>query len=189
MDKRIQGLDSGSSNKVVINTGTKESFEIFGFFLESASKEDTLLKIAQELYLRGIVCAEYGSMVLEREMKYPTGLPTTPVSVAIPHSDKIYAFHSAVAIVRLNKPIVFQNMGAPEEELFVELIFLLAIPQDEDQVLMIQTIMEVVQNQETLIRLMHAETEQELAIILQDYCMQQPKKDDMGKEELLKYQV
>lgn len=179
----MQGLDSFPPHKIEVKSGSRESFEIIGVILDGSSKEETLFQIAHVMYLRGIVREEYGSKVLERELDYPTGLPTTPFCVAIPHSDKIYANRSAVAVARVNNPVKFRNMGSPEEELFVELIFLLAVPQDEDQIFMIQTIMEIVQNQNVLKHLMCANTEEELARIFQKHCIAiQLKKEEKKKK-------
>lgn len=180
MSNSLKGFDSDPHRVFKVESGKNESFEIIGFILDGLNTDDTLIQISHELSLRGIVCDGYGSKVLERERDYPTGLPTNPVCVAIPHSDKIYAYRSAIGVARVINPVKFRNMGSPNEELLVELIFLLAVPQDEDQILMIQTIMEIVQNQNALVDLMHANTEQELALIFQKHCIEQQKR----KEEI-----
>lgn len=155
------------SEIVLTGDGT---YEIFGFILDGIYKEDILLYLAKELQMRGLVGEEYGAAVLEREKEYPTGLPTEPVCVAIPHSDKQYVLRSGVAVAKLRNSVVFKNMGAPEEDLDVKLIFLLAVPKDEDKVPMIQAVVEVVQDQEVLLSLLQAETEKELVEIVQKYC-------------------
>lgn len=175
--------DKTPKNGINVEAGLKESFKIIGLFLDGNNKEETILQIAKIMYSQGLVCEEYGKKVLEREIDFPTGLPTSPIYVAIPHSDKIYAYQSAVAVTRVNKPVRFRNMGAPEEELSVDLILLLAVPPHEDQVLMIQAVMEIVQNQQALTNLMHAETEQELALIFQKYCAEQRSKSEEEKNK------
>jgi PTS system galactitol-specific IIA component len=147
--------------------GCDQPFEVLGFILDCADQEEVLRYISGEMHRHGLVVEEYGSAVVEREKEFPTGLSTEPVCVAIPHSDKKYARRAGVAVARVERPIVFKNMGAPDEDVDVELILLLAVPPEEDQVLMIQTIVETVQDQETLVNLMEATTEQELVSILQ----------------------
>ncbi len=168
--KPAANADDRKAGEVSKSQVKAQAFQIIAMFHKGGVQEETLRQISDVLYLRGFVTAEYGSKVIEREKEYPTGLPTTPVYVAIPHSDKVYACRSVIAVVRLGTPVQFRNMGAPEETLPVDIIFLLAVPPESDQVLMIQTLMHVVQDETVLTRLMHADTEQRLADILHEAC-------------------
>ena len=42
---------------------------------------------ADELYKTGYVKESYGASVAERERDFPTGLPTEPYGIAIPHTN------------------------------------------------------------------------------------------------------
>lgn len=169
MDEPATKKTSDAYSKGEVVTSGGETYELFGFILDGVCKEDILLHLAKELQGYGLVGEEYGAAVLEREKEFPTGLPTEPICVAIPHSDKQYVLRSGVAIAKLKNPVVFKNMGAPEEDLEVKLIFLLAVPRDEEKVPMIQSVVELVQDQEVLIRLLQAETEKELVETVQRY--------------------
>ena len=143
-----------------------DSYELFGFILDLDSKEEILRYLANQLYLRGIVVAEYGDAVLAREKEFPTGLPTEPIAVAIPHSDRMYVHRSAITVAKLNQQVIFNNMGAPEEELQVNLIFLLAVPKGGEIVFMIQSLVELFQDGNVLTRLINSKSEHELVEIV-----------------------
>jgi galactitol PTS system EIIA component len=157
-----------NSEKQMVNLGG-QCYEIFGFILNESGKEESLQSLAKELFKQGLVHENYGDAVLQREKEFPTGLPTEPIHVAIPHSDQEYAIRSGVAVAKLNNPIFFNNMGNPEEELSVKLIFMLAMPRAEQKVFMISSIINLIQNQEMLIRLMEAKTGEELVDIVKKY--------------------
>jgi PTS system galactitol-specific IIA component len=98
------------------------------------------------------------------------GLPTVPVGTAIPHSDKEFAISSAVAVGKLQNPVIFQNMGAPQEELDVNVIFLLAVCKGEEQVPMITAVMHIVQDVDLLEKIIIAETGKQIEEELREFC-------------------
>jgi len=59
----------------------------------------------------GYVSEEFAEDVWEREKIFPTGLPTQPFGVAIPHADPDHVKQSAVCLGILNSPVFFNQMG------------------------------------------------------------------------------
>lgn len=55
--------------------------------LEVRDFPELITLIAQPLVEDQDVVAEYPSQVIKREEGFPTGLPTEPIGVAIPHTD------------------------------------------------------------------------------------------------------
>jgi galactitol PTS system EIIA component len=90
--------------------------------------------LAGKLHNQGLVVAEYGKQTYERELEHPTGLPTKPFCIAFPHADAQGVKESALALAILSKPVVFKNMGDPEEDLEVFLVLMLANRNPEEQV-------------------------------------------------------
>lgn len=91
--------------------------------------------------------AEFGDDACAREETFPTGLPTQPVAVAIPHADPTHVLSSGLAIGTLRAPVPFGQMGTDGSvKLDVAILFLLAIKESEKQVEMIQQLMAVIQN-------------------------------------------
>jgi PTS system galactitol-specific IIA component len=99
----------------------------------------------------GNASEEFAADACTRELTFPTGLPTLPFAVAIPHADPDHVNSSAVAVGCLQSPVQFSQMGTDgSAKLDVHVVFLLAIKEREKQVEMIQQLMTVVQNQSLL---------------------------------------
>jgi len=90
--------------------------------------------LAGKLHSQGLVVAEYGEQTYARELVHPTGLPTQPFCIAFPHADAEGVKESSLALAILSKPVVFKNMGDPEEDLQVFLVLMLANRNPEEQI-------------------------------------------------------
>lgn len=104
----------------------------------------------------------YHTAVIEREKKFPTGLPTGDICVAIPHADSIYVNKSTLAVMTLKKAIAFHNMGDPDNTLPVSIIIMMAIAEPKGQLAMLQKIMGIVQDQKHLKALITYDTQFDL---------------------------
>jgi len=78
--------------------------------------------------------------LVERERRFPTGLPT-PVPSAIPHTDAIHVLHSGLAVATLAKPVWFSQMGGSGEELPAQIVVLLCITHPAEQVGALQLVL------------------------------------------------
>ncbi|WP_029215012.1 PTS sugar transporter subunit IIA [Kallotenue papyrolyticum] len=74
----------------------------------------------------GAVDEPYLAAVLERERTFPTGLPTEPYGVALPHASGPLR-RAALSLISLREPVVFGQMGAPDEQVAVRLVIGLAV--------------------------------------------------------------
>lgn len=77
---------------------------------------------------RQIVTPTYRSALIEREKSFPTGLDMEFLgkdlpNVAIPHTDIVHNLTENVVVVRLDQPVTFHNMIAPDKEVQVSLLF------------------------------------------------------------------
>jgi PTS system galactitol-specific IIA component len=113
--------------------------------LNGTSREDLLTTLTQALVQAGYVQPEYVDAVLEREKDFPTGLPTEPVAVAIPHGSPECVIKSGVAVGVLSNPVAFQEMGTPTNTVDVRLVFVLAIREVESQTEILQRFMQIFQ--------------------------------------------
>jgi PTS system galactitol-specific IIA component len=102
--------------------------------LPAADATAVIRALAARLEARGLVSADYGAHTLSREQQHPTGLPTRPFCIAFPHADARGVLRSALAVASLRQPVVFRNMGDPDEPLDVALVFLLANRDPDEQV-------------------------------------------------------
>lgn len=115
--------------------------------LQPGGEEDVIRTLAGRLVETGYVNEGFGQDVWDREQEFPTGLPTEPVGVAIPHADPDHVIKSAVCMGALTEPVSFTQMGLDaSQSVEALLVFMLAIKEKEKQVVMIQQLVEMIQN-------------------------------------------
>jgi PTS system galactitol-specific IIA component len=114
--------------------------------VEAVNAQDAIRIMTAALVQTGHVKPEFADDVWEREKTFPTGLPTQPLPVAIPHADPTFIQQSAVGIGVLKSSVLFGQMGTDgSTELEIKVLFLLAIKEREKQVEMIQQLMTLLQ--------------------------------------------
>ena len=127
----------------------KEEHILIG--VDAANAQDGIRKLTTPLVESRHVTPEFADDVWEREKTFPTGLPTQPFAVAIPHADPDHVQQSAVGVGVLMTPVQFAQMGTDGSTVLdVPIIFLLAIKEKEKQVEMIQQLMTLIQSPELL---------------------------------------
>ena len=96
------------------------------FSLHAKDQTDLFEQVASLLEERQIVTPTYRSALIEREKSFPTGLDMEFLgkpNVAIPHTDIVHNLTENVVVVRLDQPVTFHNMIAPDKEVQVSLLF------------------------------------------------------------------
>lgn len=136
--------------------------ELIFIDVEAKDRGEAIEKIAKELYRREYVKESYINAILDREKVFPTGLPTEEVGIAIPHTDAIHVNKSAMAIGVLKNPVIFQMMGMPEENVNVNIIFMMALNEPKGQIEMLQKLMSIFQNKSLLLKMRQAKTKEEI---------------------------
>lgn len=111
--------------------------DLIRIFTEPISKEDAMKSLASLLEERGFVKNTFTKAVLDREIVFPTGLPTQPYGIAIPHTDSEHVNRGAIAVGILRFPVSFQEMGDLDSSVDVSIISMLAI---DDPKLVIPTL-------------------------------------------------
>ncbi|CAG0988710.1 partial PTS system, galactitol-specific IIA component, partial [Anaerolineae bacterium] len=108
--------------------------------------QEAIQRLTVALAETGHVTPGFAEDVWKREQTFPTGLPTQPLPVAIPHADPDHVNKSAVCIGVLIAPVRFAQMGTDgSTSLDARLIFLLAVKEREKQVEMIGQLMRLIQ--------------------------------------------
>ncbi|AND79530.1 PTS sugar transporter subunit IIA [Streptococcus pantholopis] len=115
---------------------------------ELSSQEEAISLLADALKGQGYVKKDYKKAILRREKEYPTGLPSLPPMVAIPHADHNLVKQNSIAVATLKKPVVFYNMESPEQKLDIYIVIMLAISEPHGQVEMLQKIITLIQNKQ-----------------------------------------
>jgi PTS system galactitol-specific IIA component len=125
---------------------------------EADSAEDVLRALADLLLADGAVKDSYYEAMLTRERAYPTGLPTEEVKVALPHADVEHVNYSALAVATLARPVTFREMGAPDNELDVEIVLMLANADPDEQVQTLRKLVDLFDEPASLHALKDAQT-------------------------------
>ena len=107
---------------------------LIAFDLQAKNAKEVIDLLSGSMYAQGLVTAEYGTQTWARELEHPTGLPTKPFCIAFPHADAEGVNRSALGVAVMHQPVQFQNMADPDESLDVELIFMLANRDPEEQI-------------------------------------------------------
>ena len=80
---------------------------IIGYKVASKDRDEALHEMADYLHSIGVVQGTYGDSVIERENKYPTGIDTEPIPVAIPHSEREEVIKTAILVGQTKKGTAF----------------------------------------------------------------------------------
>lgn len=123
--------------------------------------------LADQLYENGYVKDGYKKALLEREQKFPTGLPSSQPAIAIPHTNADLVNKTTLAIATLKEPVEFKNMGNTKEDIPVRIVIMLVIAEPHSQVKMLQKVADIVQNEELRKEFLQAETKQKLLQLIQ----------------------
>lgn len=131
----------------------KTDKELIMIGLELDTKEEVLKAMGNRLREAGYVTDDFVASVLEREYIYPTGLPTLPYAIAIPHTDTDKVIESRIAFATLKDSVTFSVMGNSDTEIDVKIIFMLALNNPNKQLKTLQNLTNVFQNEEMVDKL------------------------------------
>ena len=95
---------------------------------EAGSIEVLLRLMSTELEKKGCVETDFFESLIRREKKFPTGLDTGEIKIAIPHTDPDKVIIEGMAIAIIKKPLDFIEMGSPDRRILpVNIVFLLLL--------------------------------------------------------------
>lgn len=137
--------------------------------IEAVDARNAIRQLVALVVETGNVSPEFADIVWQREEKFPTGLPTQPLAVAIPHADPDHVNRSAVCIGVLKSPVQFAQMGTDGSiVLDVPIIFLLAIKEKEKQVDLVRQLTTLIQSPSLLEGLPKAQNPEEVMVLIQN---------------------
>lgn len=136
--------------------------------LEANNKEEVFERLYELLLKNEYVKESFLEGIKKREQSFPTGLLLNKYNVALPHTDVEHVLKSAVAIATLAKPIVFKNMANPQQDVNVNIVFMIALNESGGQVKMLQQIVQLIQNESLLEELMRAENGEEIIKVIKN---------------------
>jgi PTS system galactitol-specific IIA component len=134
--------------------------------LAARNSDEVIKSLCARLQACGYVGDSYCAAVIEREKQYPTGLPTQPFAIALPHADHAGVLKSALALAVLEEPVTFRAMDFPTNELPVRLVLLLAVANPENQMPTLRWVLKVMQDREIVASLVDAHNPEDVLTIL-----------------------
>jgi len=102
--------------------------KVYYTFIDCDDSIETLKRVSEYLYDKGLVKETYVESLLKREKEFPTGLQSEKgVGVAIPHADIEHVLEEAFVAIFPTKTLHFHKMDEPEKEIPVDLVLLLVV--------------------------------------------------------------
>ncbi len=134
--------------------------------VQAKTDSEVLAFLASEMYKKNYVKEEYIQAIQEREKEYPTGLPSTPPGIAIPHANYEMVNKTTLAIATLKDPVLFHNMENNNEQLPIQIVIMMAIGEPHGQVEMLQKIVGIIQDESLRQEMIRAGNDTELLELL-----------------------
>lgn len=134
--------------------------------VEGDTRDEVLYNIASVIMQKGIGKDTFYDALIERENSYPTGLPIGEINVAIPHTYPEHINEEAITIAIPQKPVLFHNMGAKEEELLVHVVVCLTMRKMDDNVKLLPALMGFFADEDNLRRLLECKTPAEVMALI-----------------------
>ena len=136
--------------------------------LKAGSSDEVFQQLGGLLVSEGYCKSSYVQALIEREKDFPTGINMGNIGIAIPHTDKEHVIKGAVAIGVLKEPVHFYQMGTNDENVEAKLIFMLAVKDPKEHLVLLQRILMVLQDQEVLKQLIETKNKQEIINIIKE---------------------
>lgn len=130
--------------------------------------EEVFQTLGGLLISEGYCKESYIDALIEREKNFPTGINMGSIGIAIPHTDKDHVKKGAVAIGVLKKPVHFLQMGTTDEGVEARLIFMLAVEDPKEHLVFLQRILQVLQDQKVLEKIMETNDKQSIIQIIKE---------------------
>ncbi len=90
------------------------------------------------------------TLILEREQKYPTGLNTPGIPLAMPHAEAEHVNKPAILVARFTEPVTFKEMGNSGNNVKAKFVFMLAVSDPEGHLATLSKFMSIFSQEEKL---------------------------------------
>lgn len=137
--------------------------------LEVKNKNDLFKVLYEQLNKKGFVKESFLDGVLEREKKYPTGLQLKSFGCALPHTDHEHVIEPAISVAVLENPVIFSSMENPQNEVSVNVVFMLALNKSEHQIAALRQLAMLIQNDSFFGEISKGNNPEEILDIIKNY--------------------
>lgn len=133
---------------------------------QARCKEDIIQALSKRMKERDLVEPDFQEAVLNRELKYPTGLLIGKHNIAIPHTEPQYVKTPCIGIATLKDSVSFHRMDASDELVKVDVVLLLALNRAHAHMEMLSGIIQMCQDEAFIEELMQTEQETDIVEIV-----------------------
>lgn len=137
--------------------------------VEASNYKEVLEILGSILYEKGYVKDTYTEALLEREEKSPTGLPVTPVSIAIPHTDPCHVIRPCVIILKMKHAVKFKEMANPDNYVEAVWIFGLVFSDGKKQLPLLASVISLAQDETAMNTLMCSEDQEGIYTVVKKF--------------------
>lgn len=92
----------------------------------------------------------------------PTGLPLSPWSIAIPHTDPEHVIKPCIIIFKLKNIVKFKEMANPKHDVNVKYVFGLVFTDGKKQLPLLSNIISITQDKDAMEMLLNATTKENI---------------------------
>lgn len=154
-----------SNGKEMVWEKLREELIIPG--LDAKNSDEIFEALGGELVKQGYCKESYVQALKDREAEFPTGINMGEKGVAIPHTNVSHVNKKGIAIGTLKEPVSFVEMGTDDEYVNAQVVFMLAV-DEKGHLELLQAILGILQDQETLTKLAEAKDAAEIIEIIKE---------------------
>lgn len=151
--------------KMAVASFIKESLINVGLKVEN--QDELFNAMFEKAYKQGFVKETFLPKIKERESIFPTGLSVNNYSIAIPHTDPEHVVEQFIAVSVLEKPVSFHLMEDNTKTTEVQAVLMLGLNQPHSQIEVLQELMQVIQVEEHLEKLIHAKDKSDITALFE----------------------
>ena len=121
--------------------------------------------MSAELEKKGWIEADFLNSLIKREERFPTGLDTGKIKIAIPHTDPDKVLIEGMAVAVIKKPINFAEMGHPDKrQVPVSIVFLLLLKKGKVE--FYHKLLNKIKNSDILLKIYESRSRQDACRLL-----------------------
>ncbi len=133
------------------------------------TREELFSRVFTTLLEKNYVEETYLEALNLREDSYPTGLVTPTYNAAIPHTDPEFIKEQFIYIVKLEKPVIFDEMGQEGKKVDVDFVFFLGFNKGEEQLVLLQQLMKLFNDKSAMEELAKANNTEKVFNCINDF--------------------
>jgi galactitol PTS system EIIA component len=137
--------------------------DLVSVHLKAQTDAEVITQLSNIFIDLGYVRPSFTAAAIGREETAPTGLPTPGLGTAVSHAEIEHTLKPGIAVGTLEKPVKFGQLGDPDNQIDISIVFMLSITQPKMQVYLLQSLIEIYKH-ESLLRKLHAATDPKIIV-------------------------